>query len=512
MGLLLTTTRNGRAQQQYIGSPAGSIRELLDLRSVARAKPWRTVQQSGYDRRSGYYDSGHFLRTEPGRRLVLLDAVGPGCIDRMWFTRKRPWQEPYDLLVYVDEMSEPVLRADLDELFSGKRSPFVAPLAGRCGLKRTPALYSYVPIGYRDRCKIVLVPTAPDEQYQWRTTESGDRIRHVYYQITYRSLPDGAYVQPFRASLQQREVQALRRITQLWGRSGSSPWTAGPAMTSGSRKVTVRAGEAIELLRLGGPGVIYELRLKLDNPRSRKAPDEPLTDLLDLKITWDEAPKPQVSVPFGAMFVSPDTQENVAGFWSGCLDGTYYMYLPMPFARSARVRTDNRARREATVTAQWTYRQEGLAPSDCHLSAHRYDIASPRQGLDNVLFQRLGAGHVVGIVMDRPGHMEGDDRWFIDGQPAPSIHGTGTEDFFNFAWGLGGMEALPLHGMTQHFGRPVCYRFIFPAAVPFRSQIRLTCEHGHSLADGPNLHQGRYSGVVFFYTPTVPPTSTTRGG
>ena len=209
MGLLVTTARNSRAQQTDVDAPAGSILELLDLRSVAQRKPWRTLQQSGYDRRGGYYDSGHFLRTEPGRRLVLLGAKGPGCIDRMWFTRKRPRQEPYDLLVYVDSMSAPALRADLDELFSAERSPFVAPLAGRCGLERTPALYSYVPVGFRDRCKIVLVPTAPDEHYQWRITESGDRIRHVYYQITYRSLPEQAPVQPFHASLEAREVEAL---------------------------------------------------------------------------------------------------------------------------------------------------------------------------------------------------------------------------------------------------------------------------------------------------------------
>ncbi len=120
---------------------------------------------------------------------MLLDVEGPGCIDRMWFTRKKPRQEPFDLLLFVDDAPNPVLRADLYELLSGKRSPFLAPLAGTCGLKDTPGLYSYVPIGFARRCKLVLVPTAPDDQYQWRTTESGERIRHVYYQITYRKLP-----------------------------------------------------------------------------------------------------------------------------------------------------------------------------------------------------------------------------------------------------------------------------------------------------------------------------------
>ncbi|MBN1818091.1 MAG: DUF2961 domain-containing protein [Sedimentisphaerales bacterium] len=30
----------------------------------------------------------------------------------------------------------------------------------------------------------------------------------------------------------------------------------------------------------------------------------------------------------------------------------------------------------------------------------------------------------------------------------PSLHGTGTEDFFNFAWGLSHADPLPMHGIT----------------------------------------------------------------
>jgi hypothetical protein len=48
--------------------------------------------------------------------------------------------------------------------------------------------------------------------------------------------------------------------------------------------------------------------------------------------------------------------------------------------------------------------------------------------------------------------------------------------------------------MSRHFGTPVLYRFHLPAGVPFRKSLRLSFEHGHG-----NEHQGRYSGVVFFY-------------
>jgi hypothetical protein len=96
--------------------------------------------------------------------------------------------------------------------------------------------------------------------------------------------------------------------------------------------------------------------------------------------------------------------------------------------------------------------------------------------------------------------MEGDDRFFIDGEAQPSIHGTGTEDFFNFAWGFGHLADLPLHGITNQGSSKVCYRFHLPAAVPFTTSCRLTWEHGSG-----NTHKGRYSGVCYYYAGEAKP-------
>ena len=116
-----------------------------------------------------------------------------------------------------------------------------------------------------------------------------------------------------------------------------------------------------------------------------------------------------------------------------------------------------------------------------------------------------GRGHVVGVTADRNGDVESDDGWYIDGETKPSILGTGTEDFFNVAWGLGDLQALPMHGARVPFGPPdkrgqrtdtgVCYRFHSPAAYPFRRSLRLTWEHGSGNRDT----RGRYSGVTYYY-------------
>ena len=101
--------------------------------------------------------------------------------------------------------------------------------------------------------------------------------------------------------------------------------------------------------------------------------------------------------------------------------------------------------------------------------------------------------------MDRPGHMEGDDSFFVDGEKQPSIRGTGTEDYFNFAWGLSHTGTLALHGITIQDNSPICYRMDIPWAVPFGDSLLITWEHGHNTDKGPNLDRKRYSGVAFYY-------------
>ncbi|MGI8383463.1 DUF2961 domain-containing protein [Robertmurraya sp. P23] len=80
--------------------------------------------------------------------------------------------------------------------------------------------------------------------------------------------------------------------------------------------------------------------------------------------------------------------------------------------------------------------------------------------MKTVILDAEGKGHYVGCVLNIdnfdasnqeytwPG--EGDDMFFIDGEEwPPSIHGTGTEDYFNAAWGFpSGEYAGPYHGVS----------------------------------------------------------------
>ncbi len=81
---------------------------------------------------------------------------------------------------------------------------------------------------------------------------------------------------------------------------------------------------------------------------------------------------------------------------------------------------------------------------------------------------------------------EGDDMIFIDGEEwPPSLHGTGTEDYFNTAYCPAEKFDAPYHGMTMPGGpnwggKSSYYRFHIEDPIHFRQSIKVTIEHGHN--------------------------------
>lgn len=469
----------------------GSISELLDGEKIPQPKPWRVYQASGYDRGGGFYDSGNFLRTEAEFRQVLMECDGPGVIDRMWFTYKGEFRsEPYDLLIYLDDDRQPVIRKNLDDLFTEAATPFIDPLAGLCGDPRHPARYSHVPLGFARSAKVILQPAAAPERYHYRENSRGEKIPHVYYQITYRRLPAGAPVRPFSWKLEPSEQLALAQYHAQCRRGGVPGLPEGLDKVALPMRMEIKPGETVALLERKQAGTICGLHLETDEPAA-----------LQLQFFWDDATVPAAAVPFGPFFGCGEAtpRNDLRSLWLGHIQGTFYNHLPMPFHRSARLLVHSSATRTAGVTGLVNLCTRPPNPSDLHLHAHRYDYTRPTVGQDYLVLDARGEGFFAGLVMDHPGHMEGDDRFFVDGERAPSWHGTGTEDFFNFAWGLSHTRAFPLHGITQQAGGPVGYRFHLPAGVPFSESLRISWEHGDDAKRGPNLDQSRYSGIAFYY-------------
>src|SRR5262249_17725976 len=101
---------------------------------------------------------------------------------------------------------------------------------------------------------------------------------------------------------------------------------------------------------------------------------------------------------------------------------------------------------------------------------------------------------------------------FIDGEAfPPTLHGTGTEDYFNTAWCPDEAYSAPYHGISipggaNWSGQVSLYRFHVDDPIRFQKSIRVTLEHGHA-----NRRSDDWSSTAYWYQtephapfPTIP--------
>ena len=134
-------------------------------------------------------------------------------------------------------------------------------------------------------------------------------------------------------------------------------------------------------------------------------------------------------------------------------------------------------------------------------------------GTPFTFIEAAGHGHLVGISLQAQGQdsgntffFEGDDQATIDG--TLSIHGTGSEDFFNGGWydvpgRWNGRRSFPLSGCLdyqKHLSRSAGYRFMIPDPVVYHQSLLQTIEHA---PENNNLVTD-YVGMAYLYADRAP--------
>jgi hypothetical protein len=76
---------------------------------------------------------------------------------------------------------------------------------------------------------------------------------------------------------------------------------------------------------------------------------------------------------------------------------------------------------------------------------------------------------------------EGDEKVFVDNDPAVSIFGTGSEDYYNYAWSSADIFTFPYCGQPRNDGPAnrgyvTNYRWHIPDPIPFSSQLSFYME------------------------------------
>jgi len=241
-----------------------------------------------------------------------------------------------------------------------------------------------------------------------------------------------------------------------------------------------------------------------------------------LKIYWDEQEHPSVLTPLGDFFgighsiaanyqslpfavsVKPEEQFRFGG------NAGLNCYFPMPFKKRARIEIENQndvpygqyfyidyeLHRKAAADNNLAYfHAQWKRDNPCDGWGDQLQTNSPETNIVNLsgdgnyaVLEARGKGHYVGCNLSVAHFQgtwwgEGDDMIFIDEDTwPPSFHGTGTEDYFNHAWGMQ-KNAFPMGGTILHEsdmpGYQVSYRFHLTDPIHFSERIKVTIEHGH---------------------------------
>lgn len=446
-----------------------------------------TVEQfSSYDRKGGNDDGFEgtysFIRME-GEDQVIAEMTGPGVINRIW----TPTPTADTISFYFDGSSEPGLSLPFSELFEGTRFPFLEPVCGH----EIGGYYCYTPIVYNKSCKVVF------------------KGKMLFYQIQYRNYPPNSRVKTFSDNWTSEERDALQQAVDLWKGYGNN-FLAGmyDNLRVEARTVRITSGQNLALLNLDKGGRVVGIEVEGLNRIDRD------DNRLIIKIRWDGESEYAVASPikdlFGFFFGKPAMRSLLAGT-SG---NRSYLYYPMPFSKSASITLEylddkNGSGNSADLTFRIYYTDESKKKGEGRFYAQWNRIANPPEGKPYPIMKDYrGKGHLVGTILACQGlvpgstnFFEGDDQAVIDGNL--SIHGTGSEDYFNGGWYLipdrwDMGHSLPSHGCLDYniaLSRTGGYRHYFSDKLNFRNSFSLTIEHGPV----GNRFPVDYRSVAFFY-------------
>lgn len=274
-------------------------------------------------------------------------------------------------------------------------------------------------------------------------------------------------------------------------------------------------GQVFEMPLLHGPGVITHIWFTSHAGRVNEL------NALSLRIYWDGRTEPGVEAPLGEFFAVGQGQPAVVESFPVQVSptGALVSYWRMPFAKSARIVVSNdNPDRTAGLYWQVDWAELDQLPPNTPYFHARYRQEYPAQpGRDYLLADLQGQGQYVGTVMSvtlgQNGWWgEGDDFFYIDGEAVPSLQGTGSEDYFNDAWGL--------RPRTSHwFGAPrwqgdnagdsgVCYRWHVLDSIGFTNSLKVTIEHKGNRAkdiEGFYLERSDFLNSVAFWYQTGEP-------
>jgi len=434
------------------------IEEVADVGALSdpQRSQFRTLLASSYDRASrspaqpGWFSNDDATGSQAieGEERVLLDVDGPGALVHFWSARPQG-----RFRVFIDGAATPAIDQDFGDFLAhgpGRPGPpFVTEGALRLNV--------FYPVPFARHVRVTVTPS-PD---------------YLFHQIEYRRYDADAAVRSYGDPAVSRQ-----RIDQALVRARAALATARSDGEAFERVLRADGADALTVDAAGG-AEITSLSFHVEGPGS--------LDRTVVTASFDGVQT--VEAPLGLLFATEPGSRPVASV-AMTSDGerNFTLLLPMPFRRSARIALRDRGGGVAGARVRALVRRRTVAPSTMYLHARwtgrtLFTAPLPR---DWHLASVRGSGVYVGTVLrvlnsSRGWWGEGDHRFWVDDESFPSQHGTGTEDYFGYAWCSTERFSTPFLGQTlaspaDFSGSTIDYRFHVIDRVPFHRSFRFDLE------------------------------------
>lgn len=499
--LLLAVTAAVTAAEVSLNS---LLDEMLDRGAITEfPDPAYTCKQaSSYDRTSkspeeaGWFangDASKFVRDEMNgdrKEWVLMDEKGPGAIVRWWITAPH-YRSTFR--IYIDGKEEPVITANIGELIGGD---FLlgAPLSA----ERARSRNLYLPIPYEKSIKVTV-------DKMW-TGNKNEEQGNLYYQINYRTYPEGTKVESFtkdnfkaQKSLIENEVSKELRSPPdyyfsggplVMGEDNTSWISSSSARTTATREEhNLEAGNLFSFSPDSGGGAITGLRMKVeaeDLPQALRS--------TVLKISFDG--RETVFCPVGEFFgsgVGINSYKSRYMFVEN--DGTMTSFWIMPFKTECKITVHNYGKRDIkaiieTITdIEWKWTDRTMYFNCRWRQERNIETVAGNGTVDWNYIALKGKGVFVGDSLsvfnrDPAWWGEGDEKIYVEGEKFPSHFGTGTEDYYGYAWCTPAFFESPFHAQPRaegpnNFGHTTNLRVRLLDGIPFTKDFRFDMEVWH---------------------------------
>jgi hypothetical protein len=462
-------------------------------------EPYYALRQSGsYDRNTvdpdkpGWFANADYTQfssfeTREGRKeYILFDEDGPGAIVRWWMTFAGKGSHSGTVRIYIDNLKAPVIQDSILKVISGHLlageplSSSVSPLTGL--YQRGHNLY--LPIPYSKHCRITY-------ECEAIKISADERTPAIYYNICYRTYTKGTNVISFSAN----ELKNAGPLIEKVNASLSSPSEEKSGeMKSITASKKILPGDSIVAIPGAGGSAISRISLFLKAENYAQALRSTV-----LNITFDD--NSTVWVPAGEFF-GTGYMRSSSVTWNSLSDttGRLTSLWLMPFRESCTLKLINYGKNivdaELSVeTVPYKWRSSSMYFGSSWHEYHNFNAAGATStggtgkhcDLNFVNLEGKGvyAGDAITIFNTANAWFgEGDEKIFVDGESFPSSIGTGTEDYYGYAWCRPEVFSHPFIAQPSgngnfNPGQTINMRYRSLDAIPFSGSISANIELWH---------------------------------